>query len=61
MDKPLESLDAFIRKMSKDDLTPKEKWERACKQYENGEIGLSQLVDENNILAGYYKLFIHFI
>lgn len=56
MDKPLESLDAFIRKMSKDDLTPKEKWERACKQYENGEIGLSQLVDENNILAGYYKL-----
>lgn len=56
MDKPLESLDAFIRKMSKDDLTPNEKWERACKQYENGEIGLSQLVDENNILAGYYKL-----
>ena len=55
-DKPLESLEAFIRKMSKDDLTPNEKWERACKQYENGEIGLFQLVDENNILAGFYKL-----
>lgn len=56
MDNPLESLNAFIRKMSKDDLTPKEKWEQACEQYENGGIGLSQLVDENNILAGYYKL-----
>lgn len=53
---PLESLEEFIRKMSKDELTPEERWKCACEQYENDEIGLLQLVNENNILAGYYKL-----
>lgn len=55
-ERPLESLKEFIRKMSKDEPTPEEKWKCACEQYENGEIGLLQLVNEDNILAGYYKL-----
>ena len=55
MEHPLESLESFIRKMSKDDQTPEERRKAAYAKYERGEIGLLQLVDDNNMLSGYYK------
>ncbi|MEE1084809.1 MAG: hypothetical protein UH850_13875 [Paludibacteraceae bacterium] len=55
MEHPLESLESFIRKMSKDVQTPKERRKAAYAKYERGEIGLLQLVDDNNMLSGYYK------
>ncbi len=55
MEHPLESLESFIRKMSKDTQTPEERRKAAYAKYERGEIGLLQLVDDNNMLSGYYK------
>lgn len=55
MEHPLESLESFIRKMSKDTQTPEERRKVAYAKYEQGEIGLLQLVDDNNMLSSYYK------
>lgn len=55
MEHPLESLESFIRKMSKDAQTPEERRKVAYAKYEQGEIGLLQLVDDNNMLSSYYK------
>ncbi len=55
MEHPLESLESFIRKMSKDAQTPEERRKAAYTKYEQGEIGLLQLVDDNNMLSSYYK------
>lgn len=55
MEHPLESLESVIRKMSKDTQTPEERRKVAYAKYERGEIGLLQLVDDNNMLSGYYK------
>lgn len=55
MEHPLESLESVIRKMSKDTKTPEERRKAAYTKYEQGEIGLLQLVDDNNMLSGYYK------
>lgn len=55
MENPLESLESILRKMSKDTQTPEERRKIAYSQYERGEIGLLQLVNDNNMLAGYYK------
>ncbi len=55
MEHPLESLESIIRKMSKDAQTPEERRKAAYAKYEQGEIGLLQLVDDNNMLSGYYK------
>ncbi len=55
MEHPLDSLESIIRKMSKDAQTPEERRKAAYSKYEQGEIGLLQLVDDNNMLSGYYK------
>lgn len=55
MKHPLESLENIIKKMSKDNQTPEEKRNIAYAKYEQGELALLQLVDDNNMLAGYYK------
>lgn len=56
MDNPLESLLNVVRKISKDDISPEEKRRKAVEKYEQGELGLLQLVSENNMLSGYYNL-----
>ena len=56
MEHPLDSLEAIIRKMSPNNLTPEEQIKLQQEKYQRGEIGLAQLVSDNDMLSGYYKL-----
>lgn len=56
MERPWESLQDVIRKISKDESSPEERQKKVYEQYERGELGLLQLVPDENILSGYYKL-----
>lgn len=56
MENPIDSLMEAIRKISKDDLTPGERYRKAVEKYEKGELGLLNLVSEDNVLSGYYNL-----
>lgn len=56
MKHPLESLQEVIRKMTNDETTPEERRKKAYEEYERGEIGLLQLVPDDNMLSGYYNL-----
>lgn len=62
MEHPLESLEEAIRKITKEESTPEERRRKAYEQYERGELGLLQLVPDDNMLSGYYNLlFTNFI
>lgn len=56
MKHPVESLNAIMEKMHKNNESPEERRERAYAQYEEGNLALMQLVDNSNMLPSYYKL-----
>lgn len=56
MEHPIESLKTIIKKLSHSEDSPEERRKKAYEQYEQGELALMQLVDNDNLLSGYYKL-----
>lgn len=55
-DHPLESIKALIKEISPDSVNYEEQKREALQKYENGEIGLIQLLDDNHIIGSYYKM-----
>lgn len=53
---PLESLQAMIREVNPDCINDRQRKCDALQKYENGEIGLIQLVDDNHIIGSYYRM-----
>lgn len=53
---PLESIEALIKEVSPDSANYEERKREALQKYENGEIGLIQLLDDNHIIGNYYKM-----
>lgn len=56
MEHPMDSLQDVIRKLSNNEKTPEERRREIREQYERGEVGLLQLVSDDNMLSGYYNL-----
>lgn len=56
MERPLESLEEILRKISGNEPTPEERKRKAYADYEEGKLALFNLIDYSNPLASYYKL-----
>lgn len=55
-DHPLESVEALLKEVSPDSVNYEEQKREALQKYENGEIGLIQLLDDDHIIGSYYKM-----
>lgn len=53
---PLESFETIIRNISPNGLNIEEQIKLLQEKYQRGEIGLAQLITDDEILAGYYKM-----
>ncbi|BEG99002.1 hypothetical protein [Bacteroides sedimenti] len=56
MEHPLESLEAMLKEIDPECVNYEQRKRDALQKYENDEIGLSQLVDDNHIMGSYYKM-----
>ena len=55
MERPLESLEDVLRKISGKEENPEERRRKAYVDYESGKLALLNLVNETNPIASYYK------
>lgn len=53
---PIESIEALIKEVSPDSVNYEDRKREALQKYENGDIGLIQLLDDNHIIGNYYKM-----
>ena len=56
LENPLESLEKIFQSINQGKESPAQRFKNAQEKYEQGELALANLVNEDNLLASYYKL-----